>query len=444
MKVNFVFDEFKDDEPYWNLCDISINRHVDYRLMPRNVFWWFESVKNVLSYDNDLETHENELHFVKTLEHEFNKEDINIYPVFISDRTFQFPNCLLWLPSHIVTQINDGSLYLMVTNYFETDFINHGEFVNKLTQLLDWAEVRNFKNVKIVGCDFISARIINNECYNPKKIKYIVNYTFEKFYARRLVKLNPGFNFDDHINVVNKKNTFLMQIGSPRNFRYLNYKVIEYNGLLENALYSYMPFGRGMMEFDSLGRYINECFYGDPKRIEDQLNEDKNKEFYEWLKINDKIYERNLPGCKMDNSDVYNTSPYTNIDWLKDTYFSVIMETQVNNLNSFITEKTFKMIFCGHPFILIASPGALKELHNLGYETYPELFDESYDDMPQSFEKMFFIANQIKKWTLPENRQELEEKIKLIKPKLLKNRSVYLSKDHSKFWNNFVDKIKLI
>ena len=60
--------------------------------------------------------------------------------------------------------------------------------------------------------------------------------------------------------------------------------------------------------------------------------------------------------------------------------------------------------------------------------------------MPNSFEKMFFIMEQIKKWTLPENKKELEEKIKLIKPKLLHNRMLYLSKDHSLFWNKFKEK----
>lgn len=442
MKVNFLFDEFKDNgDPWWNVSDISLSKLERYDLHPECFFWWSSPIKEVLTYNNTLGKSENQINFVQTTEHKLDESDINIYPLFISDKTFFSPGAVLWIPRYVSEKINEGLIHLMISNYFETDFINHSIFIDKLYNNLDVIKITNYKNIKIVGNDYISEKLINDKSINPKEIEYINSYTFEKFYVKRLQDLNPNFNIENHINVINKKHTFFMQIGSPRNFRFFTYKVFEYGEILKNALYSYMPFNRGEItdniEYDSLNRYQNGHFYGDPIRIGDQLSEENNKDFYEWVKENDKIESRSLPNCQLDNLNIYNTSPYTNIEWLKDTYFSVIMETQVNNLNSFITEKTFKIIFCGHPFILIASPGAISELHKLGYETFPELFDESYDMMPQSFDKMFFIMNQIKKWTLPENREELEKIIQSIKPKLIKNRELYLNKDHSLFWNKF-------
>lgn len=442
MKINFLFDEFKENgDPWWNVSDISLSKLEKYDLHPEYFFWWSSSIKEVLTYNNTLGISKNEINFVQTTSHQLNDEELNIYPLFISDKTFLCPSAVLWIPRYVVEKVNEGLVYLMVSNYFETDFIDHKWFMDRLNGFLGVIKIKNYDNVKIVGNDFISQKIFEDDDINPKKIEYILSYTFEKFYVKRLQDLNSNFDIENHINQKDKKHTFLMQIGSPRSFRFFTYKVFEYGGILNDSLHSYMPFDRGMMtdniNVDSLDRYENSSFYGEYLNINEQLNESNYIDFYEWVKLNDKIESKSLPDCQLNNFNVYNTSPYTNIDWLKETYFSVIMETQVNNLNSFITEKTFKMIFCGHPFILIASPGALSELHKLGYETYPELFDESYDEMPQSFEKMFFIMNQIKKWTLPENRKELEDIIVSIKPKLIKNRELYLNKDHSLFWNKF-------
>ena len=45
----------------------------------------------------------------------------------------------------------------------------------------------------------------------------------------------------------------------------------------------------------------------------------------------------------------------------------------------FITEKTFRPIAHGHPFIVMGNNNILKTLHNLGFETFGSLWDESYD-----------------------------------------------------------------
>jgi hypothetical protein len=34
-----------------------------------------------------------------------------------------------------------------------------------------------------------------------------------------------------------------------------------------------------------------------------------------------------------------------------------------------------------HPFVIYGSAGTLRYLHAQGFETFPELFDESYDDI---------------------------------------------------------------
>jgi len=46
---------------------------------------------------------------------------------------------------------------------------------------------------------------------------------------------------------------------------------------------------------------------------------------------------------------------------------------------TFISEKTLKAMQFEIPFIIVGLPYSLKALRDLGYETFPELFDESYD-----------------------------------------------------------------
>jgi hypothetical protein len=61
-----------------------------------------------------------------------------------------------------------------------------------------------------------------------------------------------------------------------------------------------------------------------------------------------------------------------------------------------VSEKTFKALLTS-PIILNAEKGALQHLKNLGFKTFPEWFDESYDDMLAGPNKTMFIAKQIEK-----------------------------------------------
>jgi len=87
---------------------------------------------------------------------------------------------------------------------------------------------------------------------------------------------------------------------------------------------------------------------------------------------------RTLP----DDDDVtdWNSQRYFNPEWYDSTHFSLAIETYVgHNRNIFITEKTFKPIAYHHPFMIYGVTGTLARLRELGFETFDNLFDESYD-----------------------------------------------------------------
>jgi hypothetical protein len=64
------------------------------------------------------------------------------------------------------------------------------------------------------------------------------------------------------------------------------------------------------------------------------------------------------------------------------SYCHVVIETHFDADQSdgaFLTEKTFKPIKHGQPFIVVGAPGSLQALRNLGYRTFDHAIDNSYD-----------------------------------------------------------------
>ena len=74
--------------------------------------------------------------------------------------------------------------------------------------------------------------------------------------------------------------------------------------------------------------------------------------------------------------------PYIN------TYFSLISETVFDIPYSFRTEKTWKPIVMGHPWIAIANRGFYRDMHNMGFQTYSHVIDESFDSIDNSEDRL--------------------------------------------------------
>lgn len=83
---------------------------------------------------------------------------------------------------------------------------------------------------------------------------------------------------------------------------------------------------------------------------------------------------------------------YVNTDWLDTTCFTLAVESYVidhdipgfsltENDQHFLCEKTYKPLACKHPLLMVSTQGNLSHVRSQGFETYPELWDESYDDI---------------------------------------------------------------
>lgn len=81
-----------------------------------------------------------------------------------------------------------------------------------------------------------------------------------------------------------------------------------------------------------------------------------------------------------DTTDELSGQRYMHPNWYNKTYCSLVVETYVNG-GLHASEKTYKPIAYYHPFMTISVPGTLAFLKNAGFETFDNLFDESYDNI---------------------------------------------------------------
>ena len=75
-----------------------------------------------------------------------------------------------------------------------------------------------------------------------------------------------------------------------------------------------------------------------------------------------------------------------------DTYFSVVTETVFDYAHSFRTEKIAKPLCQGHPWIAAANAGFYKDMHNLGFQTFGHVIDESFDSIDNAQDRINRIA----------------------------------------------------
>jgi hypothetical protein len=86
--------------------------------------------------------------------------------------------------------------------------------------------------------------------------------------------------------------------------------------------------------------------------------------------------------CDTLDAEQHNDHSLTVNEHYTNAYFNLVLETHFDADGSggtFLTEKTFKPIKNGQPFVLVAPPGSLQCLRDLGYRTFDSVLDNSYD-----------------------------------------------------------------
>jgi nucleoside-diphosphate-sugar epimerase len=82
----------------------------------------------------------------------------------------------------------------------------------------------------------------------------------------------------------------------------------------------------------------------------------------------------------------------------KSTFISLVTETLIDTSILFMSEKIWKPIVAGHPFIVLGNVNTLSYLKDLGYKTFDKWIDESYDLEPDHHKKIDMVVAELNKF----------------------------------------------
>jgi len=93
------------------------------------------------------------------------------------------------------------------------------------------------------------------------------------------------------------------------------------------------------------------------------------------------------------DTDLGEWQRHLNTDWYDRTKYSLVVESRIDEI--FITEKILKPLAFGHPFIVWGAPGIMARLRKLGFETFDNCIDESYDLEKDDDKRLAMIIDEV-------------------------------------------------
>ena len=100
-----------------------------------------------------------------------------------------------------------------------------------------------------------------------------------------------------------------------------------------------------------------------------------------------------------------------------DSLLYLVTETVATGRRLHLTEKTFKPIALGMPFVLVATAGSLEYLRSYGFQTFSSIWDESYDlelDDRVRIEKIAALLKDLDQMTVAEKQKLFEQALPII------------------------------
>jgi len=102
--------------------------------------------------------------------------------------------------------------------------------------------------------------------------------------------------------------------------------------------------------------------------------------------------------CDSDDADAHNDHRSVSKHLYTHSYCNLVLETLFDADQSggtFITEKTYKCIKFGQPFVIIGPAGSLQALRSAGYRTFDTVIDNDYDNIKDNTKRWAAIKKTI-------------------------------------------------
>jgi hypothetical protein len=277
--------------------------------------------------------------------------------------------------------IDSNQAHIVFSNPAEGSSTMHGQFQH--LNLTDWA--KQHKLLILAGGDMES------------DYKYL---TFEHFAYKLMLMPENVQSIKRTQEIFDKKEKpykFLFLNGRMRTHRKYMLAYLRQQGLLDQGLWSCLharnsPNGGITLMVDG------QDLMAEPEQVKLL---DANYEIDRYVKYRGDALNSDSKFVKFGMFRSDDGSPewgevYLKPDAYIDTYFSIVTETVYDTLYSFRTEKIWKPIAMGHPWIAVANSGFYRDMQNLGFDTFGHVFDTSFDNIVDTQKRIERIAATVK------------------------------------------------
>ena len=164
---------------------------------------------------------------------------------------------------------------------------------------------------------------------------------------------------------------------------------ITENDLKKKFYYSYITEGVYLEgEAEHVSTEIEQNGYNELLTVQDSPPHDLVKDCYAFLCTETFFYKYEVESMTIwwrgEDGDAIEPPE----DWLSDAMFE----------HSYITEKSFKSAYCELPMLIAGLPNSLKTWRRMGFESFPEFFDESYDSEYDDGKRMQMVLHEMEKF----------------------------------------------
>jgi len=229
----------------------------------------------------------------------------------------------------------------------------------------------------------------------------------------------------------NKKALCLNRRIAPH--RVITLSLLENEGLLNQVDYSIdfsMYYDPNMLGLDIInGNSYYQKPYLENKSYMNKMQNGLHKLLKKGKSVVDYDDINGVWGFGFENKKIYMNS-----------YFSIITETLFYEHGNYISEKTFKGISHLHPFVIVGKPGILKYLKQLGFKTFSDFWDESYDEIEDDSNRMIAL-NKVISSLIQKSNEEWDVLNEKLLPILIHNRETLLKYDEDFINENYISNL---
>ena len=338
---NFVVDRLIKGRPYPNLA-----QHPAEPYTPAwREFGQYSPYTVPLELINHCEQHGYPFELVTTGEYIHSKDTRqHWYPIQFGFFSFELDYILL-LPPEVRLLLADTAYNLRILFYY-----HEGDNPERIKHRLDYLCEQNKipkNSYRSVSGNTAADAIENSIHFNDHELLYYLrNKSHEKFFKTGALRRDARF---------------LCLTRTHKWWRATVVADLVRAGLLDGSLWSYNT----LITVDD--SYDNNPIEVDTLALRDDLTAFVNAGPYR---------------CDDLDSTQHNDHSLHSPELFDSTYCSIILETLFDADGSggaFLTEKTFKCLKHGHPFIIVGAAGSLAALRSLGYRTFDHVIDNSYD-----------------------------------------------------------------